>query len=338
MSFEKTSFGFFQPPGSSAFPKTKTPAKVKPYGATTPWVWVLEPTHGCNLSCGHCSCRLDKKGVYHYMSKRTWKNTWEIISKVSPTCRIDMALGGEPTLNPHLPKLIQMAREISPLSQIQVTTNGTMLRSGKVTYRQLLDAGANVVYTDMYGPREWFHKAAEKSGIPWYEYYDKPEGAPSPWLYQGPDLKVIVLQEQPENWPKSRYRAGLLGTWFNHLDWEAAKKFGLSPVTKPITRRCNQPFRYVSVDSKGNYLLCCQDNVGETSGQYGSVDTGEEGFKLFWYGKKMQKIRRYLHEKKRAKISQCSRCNVTFSRCDLKHWTEEDLSKYWNGKTWKEIV
>ena len=330
-------FGFIQPPGFSVFPKIETPEKIRPLGATTPWVWCIEPTHGCNLSCGHCSCRLDKKGVYHFISKKIWCQVWKIIAEVSPTCRIDLVLGGEPTLNENLPEFLRLARGLSPLSQIQITTNGTMLRTGKVKYDQLLMAGANTVYTDMYGPKEKFRSLAEESGYPWYEYYAAPDNAPSPWVYHGPDLKLIVLQEQPENWPRSRFRAGLLGTWFNHLDWKAAKKFGLSPVVKAPVRHCNQPFRYVSVDSRGNYLLCCQDNVGETSGQFGSVRDGVNGFKCFWYGKKMQLIRQKLHNKNRAGVSQCSRCNVTFSRCDFKHWDSKSLSKYWTGKAWKPM-
>lgn len=319
------------------FPKVKKQKIVKPLGATSPWVWIIEPTHGCNLSCGHCSCRLNKKGIYHFMTEETWIKTWNIIAKITPTCRVDLCLGGEPTLNENLSEFLKIAKRISPLSQIQITTNGTMLKLGKVTYKNLLDSGANIIYTDMYGTREEFIELAKKSNYPWYEYYNAPEGAPSPWMYQGPDLKLIVLQLQPENWPKSRYRAGLLGTWYNHLDWKEAKKFNLFPVVTPPKRRCNQPFLYVPVDSHGNYVLCCMDNTGETSGMFGSVYDGTKEFKSYWYGKKLQIIRRRLREKNRIDTSQCSRCAFTASRCDLKHWSDSDVSKFWNGSAWQMI-
>lgn len=319
------------------FPKIKLQKMIKPLGPTSPWVWVIEPTHGCNLSCGHCSCRLDKKGIYHFMSEDTWVKTWKIISQVTPTCRVDLCLGGEPTLNKNIPEFLTIARKISPLSQIQITTNGTKLMDGSVNYKQLLESGANIIYTDMYGPRDRFIQMAKDSGFPWYEYYNAPEKAPSPWKYTGPEVKLIVLQEQPENWPQSRFRAGMLGTWYNNLDWTAAKRFGLSPVTKPLVRRCNQPFLFANVDSRGNYLLCCQDNVGETSGMFGSVNDGVDGFKCFWYGKKIQTIRRRLRQKNRTDTSQCSRCCVTFSRCDIKHWTDTEVSTWWDGRSWKNF-
>lgn len=314
--------------------------KIRPFGNQTPWGWGIEPVHGCNLRCGHCSTRLYEPGVRQYMTKETWINTFEVVKEVSPTCRIDLCVAGEPTLHPDLPKFLEIAREISPLSQIQITTNGTQLAQGLVTYDQLFTAGANFIYVDMYAPQEFHIQLAKNSGYPYYEYYKlalKDEKRLSPWTYHGnPDIKQMVLQEQPDNWPKSRYRAGLLGTWYNHLDWEAAAKYGLKPVTQPLTRRCNQPFVYVPVHYSGNYLLCCQDNWGETAGLFGNVSEGVEEFKKYWFGKDMQIIRGRLHNKNRADTSYCSRCCITFSRCDLKYRTEEELKVYYDGD-WKRF-
>jgi hypothetical protein len=311
--------------------------KARPLGGITPHVWVIEATHGCNLRCGHCSCRLQPPGEYEFMSEDAWKSAWKVMQEVSPNCRVDICLGGEPTLHPDLPRLIADGRATCPSVQIQVTTNGTILLKGTRTYRELFDAGANVVYTDMYGPRDEFRRLAEESGAPWYFYYSKPKDAPSPWTYHGPDLKIVVLQEQPENWPKSRFRAGLLGTWYNNLDWEAAKRFGLRPVEKPPARRCNQPFCYVPVHVSGQYLLCCQDNMGETAGTFGRVQEGVDGFKRYWFGREIQLIRRRLREKNREDTSQCSRCCITFSRCDYKRWTDEEVNRWWDGERWQPL-
>ena len=272
------------------------------------------------------------------MSEETWTKSFEIISKVSPMCRVDICLGGEPTLNKNLPDFLKIAREISPLSQIQITTNGTTLIKGEVTYKQLFESGANIVYTDMYGPKEKFLQMAKESGYYFYEYYNTEKKEISPWTYHAnPTLKMIVLQEQPENWPKSRQKAGLLGTWYNHLDWEAAAEFGLSKVETPPRRRCNQPFEYVPVHYSGEYLLCCQDNMGESAGVFGSVHEGEEGFKKYWFGKNLQTIRRRLREKNRVDTTYCSRCCITFSRCDYRRWKDEEVGKYWDGKKWNKL-
>ena len=319
------------------FPKIRPPKKIKPLGATSPWVYSIEPVNGCNLRCGHCSRRLNEPGKYLFMSEQTWRTAWAIHARFVPTTRVDLCVSGEPTLHPDLYNFLKIARATSPLAQIQITTNGTMLRKGVYDLRRLFDAGANIVYVDMYGPHEEFVAMAQASGIPWYEYYDRPSGAPSPWNYSGPDLKIVVLMEQPENWPKSRFRAGLLGTWYNHLDWEAAKRFGLSPVTKPIERRCNQPFLFSTINYNGDFLLCCQDNWGETAGAFGNVSDGAKEFPRYWYHKEMQIIRRRLREKNRAGTTYCSRCCWTASRCDFKHWTDEQVSIWWDGSAWRSI-
>lgn len=307
--------------------------RIKPLNELTPWVWAIEPVHGCNLRCGHCSHALDAPNDISFMSKKTWINCFNILKEISPTCRIDLCISGEPTLHPKLLEFLSIARKINPPGQIQITTNGTMISNGNLTYKELFEAGVNILYVDMYAPKELHIKLAKESGYEWYEYYDNKEKKKSPWTYWGPDIKMIVLQEQPDNWPKSRYHAGLLGTWYNHLNWGKARKYGLYPVTKPLTRRCNQPFLYVPVHVSGSYLLCCQDNWGETAGVFGSVnEVGVNGFLKYWFGKELQTIRRRLRLKNRADTSYCSRCCITFSRCDFKHWTDEQVGKYYDGE------
>ena len=107
----------------------------------------------------------------------------------------------------------------------------------------------------------------------------------------------------------------------------------MKPLEKPLTRRCNQPFLFVTVSASGQYLLCCQDGLQVTKGKFGSVNEGLEGFNKFWYGKEMQTVRRRLRMKNRAGTDYaCKKCNITFSRCDFKHWTDEQVDTYFDGK------
>src|ERR1019366_5973148 len=230
-------------PITTNWPKPpKAPKKIKPLGSTSPIVWVIEPSFGCNLKCGHCCAKLIKDEDKNMMSEATWRATFDIINKVSPTLRVDICgVVGEPTLNPHLTEWLPIARKLAPLAQMQITTNGTMLREGKVTYKGLLDASANIIYCDQYAKHEVHEALAEASGYPYYQYYDAPEGAWTPWKYYGPEMKMIVLMDHPGTWPKSRFRAGLLGNWYGNLDWKVGARFGMTPLLKPVERRCNQP-------------------------------------------------------------------------------------------------
>lgn len=324
---------------SFTWDKLKQNKKVKPMGSRSPYVWVIEASHGCNLNCGHCCNELLPKDRYENMSAVTWRNTWEVLNAVSPTVRVDLSgIVGEPTMHPDLVEMLKVARAIAPQAQIQITTNGTMLKAGKVTYRDLLTAGANIVFTDQYGTHEEFERLAEDSGYPWYQYYDKPDGAWSPWTYYGPHPKFIVLMDHPANWPESRYRAGLLGTWYNNMNWERAKRFKMYPVTEAPQRRCNQPFITIPVAANGSYLLCCLDGMQITAGQLGNVNEGVEGFYNYWYGKRMQVIRRHLRNKDRRAIPYaCGKCDAIYSRCDLKHWEVDELALYYEAGRWHDL-
>jgi len=270
------------------------------------------------------------------MSYKTWCSIFKIINAVSPTVRVDICgIVGEPTLHPKLTEWLPEARRLAPNAQIQITTNGTKLLDGQVNYKDLLDAGANIIYTDQYGDHSEFEMLADKSGYPYYQYYDPPENAWSPWRYYGPHVKMIVLMDHPGTWPRSRFKAGLLGNWYGNLNWEKSKRFGMLPLEKPLTRRCNQPFLYVNVAANGDYLLCCQDGMHVTAGMFGNVSSDIYGFRKFWYGKEMLVIRKRLRNKDRAgTLFACAKCNITFSRCDFIHWQDEQMQIWWDGGQW----
>ena len=321
---------------SPPFVIPRTPKKIKPLGSTSPIVWSIEPFFGCNLACAHCCADLIPEADNSSMSEAVWRSTFSILNAMSPTVRVDLCgFVGEPTLNTQLTHLLSIARDLAPLTQIQITTNGTKLLTGAVTMKGLLDAGANILYVDQYGPHSKFEQLAADSGYPFYQYYAAPEGAPTPWKYWGPDLKLIVLMDEPSTWPVSRMKAGLLGNWLGNMNWdrgEAQTKFKMLPLVQPLTRRCNQPFMYVSVAASGDYLLCCQDGLQVTKGKFGTVLDGVEGFKRFWYGKEMQTVRRRLRLKNRVDTDYaCAKCNITFSRGDYKHWTDQEVASYWDG-------
>lgn len=321
------------------FVQTKKYKKVRPLGITSPIVWSIEPAFGCNLACAHCCADLIPKNKNNLMTEDVWRATFSIINEVSPFVRVDLCgFVGEPTLNNHLLDFLPIARELAPNVQIQITTNGTKLLTGKYKMKDLLDAGANILYVDQYGDHKKYQKFAEESGYPYYEYYNAPENAPSPWRYWGPDQKMIVLMEEPSTWPQSRLKAGLLGNWYGNMNWErgeAQKYFKMTPLVESLVRRCNQPFQFVTVASNGSYLLCCQDGLQITNGKFGNVLEGVEGFKRFWYGEEMQTVRRRLFYKNRKDTEYaCKKCNVTFSRCDYRHWGIEEISKFYDGNNW----
>lgn len=301
-------------------------------GVFRPWSWFIELVKGCNMSCGFCVTRLFPKGEVLSMTLETWKQTFDIIAKVSPICRIDMANAGEPTLNPNLLEFFRYAKKTCPTVQLLMYTNGATLIQGKITYKDIFDAGLHMVFVDMYAPKERYIKLAQDSGYEWIDGDDKKPDDINIFAYQDdPDIHRIMLMPNPGN--QKRHKAQWQ-TWLNNLDWPAADKFGIKPVTEPLKRRCDQPFKYPNIFYDGSYSLCCQDAMREVAGKLGNVSSGVGGFMKYWFGEYMQDARQRLDNKDRASHPLCKRCKLCGGRCDVPMWKPELLKNYWDGERW----
>lgn len=80
----------------------------------------------CNLACEFCSHYSNLKPATNMLTLNKAEEEWSNwASKVEPNEFI--MLGGEPTLNPKLPDLIALARNIWKTSKIRLITNGMFL-------------------------------------------------------------------------------------------------------------------------------------------------------------------------------------------------------------------
>lgn len=319
--------------------------KKKSIARLRPWSWFIELTHGCNLACAFCAARLIGKNV-EFMSFETWKQAIDIIAEVSPVCRIDMANLGEPTMNPDIYKMFAYAREKAPGVQTLMYTNGLKLINGSVTYRELFNSGLNMIFVDMYHPKEKHLKLAVESGVHVIEEDNPKDTDINIFEHHGdPNIHAIRLSRNPGEWlPKKRRR---WQTWLNNLDWRVAEKIGMTPVVTAPERRCDQPFKYCNIYHDGSYALCCQDGMREVAGTLGNVSSGVRGFFKFWLGEYMQGSRRLLDDKNRAAHPLCKRCKMADGRCDVPMWRDRDkindkapnplLNHFWDGDKWVEL-
>lgn len=312
--------------------------KNRPLGKLNASAWILEITRGCNLRCGFCATRLFKPGKFDFMNEETFVQIMKLVSILTPYNRVEFANAGEPTLNPNICNFLKIGRKISSYTHFQVVTNGTTLINNNITYKDLFESGANIIYVDMYAPEEKHIELAKKSGYNWYLRRNKKESDPAAWSYfKDPNLKCIVLQEQPGNWSKRKINSGYFSTFMNNLDWKAAKKYNIFPVKEALNRRCNQPFRQINVSFDGYYSFCCFDFMRYIYGKIGNVNEGLNGFFKFWLGYYMQYTRNLLHFKDRKFHDLCSKCTFTSSRCDIKCWDDKSMNQFWNGKNWELI-
>ncbi len=85
----------------------------------------IHAAHACNLTCESCShfSNNGHKGFLDLKDAEAWMKSWH--RRIVPG--LFRILGGEPTLNPQLPELIELAAEHWPASRIGLTTNGFFL-------------------------------------------------------------------------------------------------------------------------------------------------------------------------------------------------------------------
>jgi hypothetical protein len=81
--------------------------------------------HGCNLRCESCShySSLGLRGGPSPEECESWMAAWA--NRLRP--RLFSILGGEPTLNPGLARIVAIAGRLWPRSRIRVVTNGFLL-------------------------------------------------------------------------------------------------------------------------------------------------------------------------------------------------------------------
>ncbi len=85
----------------------------------------IHAANACNLTCESCShfSNSGHKGTLSLADADEWMNSWH--KRIIPG--LFRLLGGEATLNPHLPELIELAAHYWRQSRIGLTTNGFFL-------------------------------------------------------------------------------------------------------------------------------------------------------------------------------------------------------------------
>jgi hypothetical protein len=90
-------------------------------------VYLLEihAAHACNLTCESCEhfSNNGHRGIVEPADAEAWMRSWQ--GRIVPG--LFRIMGGEPTLNPHLSELIELAAQCWPSARIVLTTNGFFL-------------------------------------------------------------------------------------------------------------------------------------------------------------------------------------------------------------------
>lgn len=159
---------------------------------------------------------------------------------------------GEPTLNKKLIPITKQFRKHCPQSQITLTSNGILLT--KELAESFFENGGNVIALDCYG--DTYCKYKERFlGMPTFDFYD---GEVNPWHRHKNTFKAIVLIRDIKT-ETGKSRARTIYNQAGNVDFKRTRKYGLLPLSSPLSKKCVHPFREIVIFHNGDMPFCCRD-------------------------------------------------------------------------------
>ena len=233
-----------------------------------PYCIQLELTEGCNLACSFCGIasirdngangpedfRGKNSHPYKFLS---WGTAFVIAKGIQKAQtehkwnpRIEMAMHGEPTLNPEYKEIVKLFRLHLPDTPLQMTSNGGGLLRGNLTenINELLTNGLNVLLLDNYERIKICDKVKEKYDGPFSIFEYPLNKKANPHRRRKPQQHEIVIVQDIESASQGNH-----ATLNNH----AGSAFPLND--RGQDKRCAKVFREMSVRWDGNVAICCND-------------------------------------------------------------------------------
>lgn len=277
-----------------------------------PFALQIEPVEGCSLACSFCGISSIREnganateGVhgknsapYRFMDEKTLIHVMKEVRRLGWNPRIELAMHGEPSMHPDLPRLVKIIRHYGPKLHIQVTSNGSGLMTAE-KIAAIMEAGCNLLALDDYKHAKFLDRIRpllNDIGYPVYEYPKDPEGNPHK---RSTKQRIVIINDISEN------------TSGNHqLTNQGGNSF--AKAAEPLARRCAKPFRELSIRWDGNVALCCDD----WKGSYKIGNVNENKLDDIWFHPRYEAARRRLYDKDR-NFGPCQGCDVTTSRDGL---------------------
>ena len=241
------------------------------YYQPPPYCIQIELTEGCNLACSFCGiAAIRENGAdgpneirgknSHPYNFLNWGAARELATQIAKAQkehkwnpRIEMAMHGEPTMNPDYKEIVKVLREFLPKTHLQMTSNGGGLLVGSLdeNINDLMEAGLNVLLLDNYEGIKICDKVREsyKGPYPIYEYPSQKKANPHR-RRKATDHDIVVVQDI------SVASKGNHSTVNNHAGSAFPKN------DKAQGKRCAKVFREMSIRWDGHVAICCNDWPG----------------------------------------------------------------------------
>lgn len=271
----------------------------------------IELTEGCTLACGFCGINgiREKPGGFKFLSLDKARHIAKLLQRAIKedgwNPRIEMAMRGEPSMNPNKVEIVQLIRAAHPKGHIQMTSNGTgLLRSPgpAQNIEGLFQAGLNVLILDNYDGINSVTKIMEGVTRKFNHYPADPTMNPyRKRRHFEQDIVVLPDISKTDTGVHSKHEL------CNH---------GGAAGPKDYSRKhdkCVKPFREFVIRQDGFVPACCDAWLGFFN--FGNV-MDVDNFQTIWQSENMSALRRLLYRGQRT-IGDCDGCNSRSTRVGL---------------------
>lgn len=282
----------------------------------TPFSIIVELTRACNFKCIYCvhSTENVKQNTYKPLSLELFKKFINDAKQFPNKLKTLHFCGlGEPLLNKDLPKMIELAKEIT--DETVLITNGSLLMPKKSD--ELINSGLDVLRISLQGQsaEEYYKNCGVK--IDFENFISNIK-----YFYENKKQSKIILR-MPDICLKSDEDYNKLNNIYSDI-CDGISIQNISPIQKGVdysnikkdyneavyknrliqeVNVCPQPFYLMQLAADGIVSPCCAVQKGIIG------DINSESIYDIWHGKKMQNIRIAHLKNNRHKIQQCLNCN-----------------------------
>jgi MoaA/NifB/PqqE/SkfB family radical SAM enzyme len=284
----------------------------KAYRQDSPNTIKVELTEGCTLSCSFCGINgiRTKPGGFKFLSLETAQRIGELLAaevrERAWNPRIEMAMRGEPTMNPNRGPIVHALRTANPKGHIQMTSNGAGLLKGGDPYaavQDLFDAGVNVLILDNYDGIQSVNRILSKLPSDWVRHYPQDISA-NPYKRRKHDEHEVVVLPDISKTDKGVHNKHEL---CNHGGAAGPKDYSKAD------KICAKPFRELVIRHDGRIPACCDAWFGQMC--FGDVHTAASLDEI-WQGEHLMALRRHLFHGLRI-VGDCDGCNSRSTRVGL---------------------
>jgi MoaA/NifB/PqqE/SkfB family radical SAM enzyme len=240
------------------------------------FLW-LEITNQCNLRCSHCYAESGPdQPQTHGLLPEDWENILQ--ESMGLGCKRVQFIGGEPTLYPYLPRLMQKAYDLQ-YEFIEVFTNGTRIKPALFDVIRRLGIRLS---TSFYSEDAEIHDRITKGRGSHAKTVDMIKKA----ISYGVPIRVGIIEMEENAGTVSRTTKYLnaLGVSNANIGGDKIRGIGRAqdrvPTSNPIEQLCGSCWRgTLAINSAGQIAPCIMShfrNVGHVSDGLATVLAGDQ--------------------------------------------------------------